>query len=147
LRDVQIADAFKAAFNETSINAADTNSRVRPVFEWQYTGFWIDALNFISTTYGAQHPVNYYLYGGGGGWYATNSAGGFTDVSFVNPAFASGLAGWSAQGSAGVATNGSPLGNPTAPPLFSAIAISGGASESGNTVTITTATPHSFVAG
>ena len=39
------------------------------------------------------------------------------------------------------------MGNPNAPPLFSAIAITNGATESGNTVTITTTTPHNFVVG
>ena len=147
LRDVQISNAFKTAFGETNVNAVDTNSRVRPVFEWQYGGGWTGALGFISSTYGAQHPVNYYLYGGGGGWYADNNAGGFSDVSFANPAFADGLTGWSSSGSAGVVANGSTMGNPNAPPLFSAIAVTNGATESGNTVTITTTTPHNFVVG
>ena len=39
------------------------------------------------------------------------------------------------------------MGNPNAPPLFSAIAITNGATESGNTVTITTTTPLYFAAG
>src|SRR5271157_440592 len=147
LRDVQISNAFKTAFGETNINAADTDSRVRPVFEWQYGGGWSGALNFISGVYGSQHPVSYFLYGGGGGWYADNSVGGFSDVSFVNPAFADGLTGWSSSGSAGVVANGSSMGNPDAPPPFSPIAITDGATESGNTVTITTTTPHNFVVG
>src|SRR5271157_3210227 len=147
LREVQISNAFKTAFGETNINAADTDSRVRPVFEWQYGGCWSGALNFISGVYGSQHPVSYYLYGGGGGWYADNSVGGFSDVSFVNPAFADGLTGWSSSGSAGVVANGSSMGNPDAPPLFSPIAITDGATELGNTVTITTTTPHNFVVG
>ena len=147
LRDVQISNAFKIAFGESNVNAADTDSRVRPVFEWQYGGNWSGALAFISGTYGAQHPVNYYLYGGGGGWYADNAVGGFSDVSFANPAFANGLNGWSSNGSAGVVTNGSGMGNPNGPPLFSAIAITNGATESGNTVTITTTAPQNFVAG
>ena len=147
LRDVQISNAFKVAFGETNINAVDTDSRVRPVFEWQYGGDWSGALNFISATYGANHPVSYYLYGSGGGWYVGNTAGGFSDVSFANPAFSDGLTGWTSSGSAGVVTNGSAMGNPPAPPLFSAIAVTNGATESGNTVTITTTEPHSFVIG
>ena len=94
--------------------------------------------------YGSQHPVSYYLYGGGGGWYADNTAGGFSDVSFTNPAFAAGLTGWSSSGSAGVVANGSAMGNPNAPPLFSAIAVTNGATESGNTVTITTSGAAQF---
>ncbi len=147
LRVVQISEAFKTAFGETDVNAVDTDSRVRPVFEWQTSGIWSGALGFISDMYGAQHPVDYYLYGGGGDWYADNTVGGFSDVSFANPAFANGLTGWSSSGSAGVVANGYSMGNPNAPPLFSAIAVSDGATESGNTVTITTTTPHNFVAG
>ena len=147
IRDVQISNAFKTAFGETAVNAVDPDSRVRPVFEWQYGGNWTGALGLISSVYGAQHPVNYYLYGGGGGWYSPDGNNGFTDVSFTNPAFANGLTGWTATGSAGVAANGSAMGNPNAPPLFSAIAITDGATESGNRVTITTAQPHNFVTG
>ncbi|MBV8607173.1 MAG: hypothetical protein JO034_06895 [Singulisphaera sp.] len=47
LRDVQISNAFKTAFGETNVNAVDTDSRVRPVFEWQYGGNWSGALDFI----------------------------------------------------------------------------------------------------
>ena len=56
LRDVQISNAFKAAFGETDVNAVATNSRVRPVFEWQYGGNWAGALGLINDVYGAQHP-------------------------------------------------------------------------------------------
>jgi hypothetical protein len=68
-------------------------------------------------------------------------------VSFANPAFANGLTGWTSSGSAGVAANGSSLGNPNAPPLFAAITVTNGATESGNTVTITTSAPHYFGVG
>ena len=147
LRDVQTSNAFKTAFGETGVDAVDTDSRVRPVFEWQYGGSYSDTLAFINSVYGAQHPVSYYLYGGGANWYDGDSAGGFSDVSFVNPAFANGLTGWSSSGSAGVVANGSSMGNPPGPRLFSAIAITNGATESGNTVTITTTAPLYFVAG
>ena len=147
LRDEQISAAFKTAFGEDDISAVATSSRVRPVFEWQSGGGWDGALAFINTVYGAQHPVSYYLYGGGGAWYSSSTNGGFSDVSFVNPAFASGLNGWVSSGTAGVAANGSSLSNPNAPPLFSAIAISNGATESGNTVTITTTTQQYFAVG
>ena len=57
LRDVQISNAFKTAFGETRVNAVDTDSRVRPVFEWQYGGYYRDALNFIVLPlHGAQSP-------------------------------------------------------------------------------------------
>jgi hypothetical protein len=146
LRLVQISTAFKTSFGELSVNAVDTVSRVRPVFEWQYGGSWSNALKFIDTTHGAQHPMGYYLYAGGGGWYADDSVGGFTDVSFVNGSF-SGLTGWTTTGSAGVVSNGSAMGNPNAPPLFSSIATTNGATESGTLVTITTNIPHNFVVG
>ncbi|MGP0070292.1 MAG: PA14 domain-containing protein [Isosphaeraceae bacterium] len=147
LRDVQISEAFKAAFGETNVNAVESDSRVRPVYEWQYGGDWSGGLGFINSVYGSQHPVSYYLYGGGGGWYDSNDSDGFGDVSFANPSFVNGLVGWTASGSAGVVANGSSMGNPNAPPLFSAIAITNGATESGNTVTITTTEPHNFVVG
>ena len=44
---MQISDAFKATFGETEIAAADTNSRVRPVYEWQCGGNWSGGLGFI----------------------------------------------------------------------------------------------------
>jgi len=147
LRDVQISSAFKTPFGETNINAADTNSRVRPVFEWQYGGGWSGALNFISGVYGSQHPVSYYLYGGGGAWYADNSVGGYSDASFANSCFANGLTGWSQTGSAGVVTNGNAMGNPNAEPLLAVIANTNGATETGTTVTITTTVPHFFTLG
>jgi hypothetical protein len=147
LRDVQISNAFKTAFGETNINAVDTASRVRPVFEWQFGGGWDGALDFIDKTFGSHHPVKYYLYGGGGTFYVDNLDYGFSDVSFANPYFSNGLTDWTASGNAGVAVNGSSLGNPNAPPLFSAIAVNNGATESGNTVTITTSAPHNFVVG
>ena len=147
LRDVQISQAFKTAFGEDDISAVAVDSRVRPLLEWQTGGGGAGGLGFISAIYGSQHPVNYYLYGGGGGWYDNDGENGFSDVSFVNPAFADGLTGWSSTGSTGVAANGSSMGNPDAPPLFSAIAITDGAAESGNTVTITTTAPHYFSAG
>ena len=89
--------------------------------EWQYGGQWAAAVYFINIAYGAEHPVRYYLYGGGGGWYSENTANGFSDVGFANAAFAAGLAGWSNSGDAGVVANasrtpaatGEALGTPT----------------------------------
>ena len=117
------------------------------MYEYQSAGNWSGGLGFIDAAYGAEHPVNYYLYGAGGNWYAGNQSGGFSDVNLADPAFSSGLDGWSSSGSAGVVTNGSSLGNPDAPPAFSAIAVTGGATESGNLVTITTTSPHDFAPG
>jgi hypothetical protein len=147
LRLVQIATAFKKAFGETNLNAVDASSRIRPLFEWQYGGMWAGALDFIDTVYAGSHPVNYYLYGGGGAWYADSVVGGFTDVTFQDGYFASGLAQWTSIGTTGLAANGSDLGTPDAPPLFAPIAVSNGAIESDSTVTITTTVPHNLVAG
>ena len=147
LRLVQISTMFKSAFGENAINATDPDSRVRPLFEWQCGGGWSDGLTFIADVYGAQHPVDYYLYGGGGTWYSSVDNYGFSDVSFVNPSFANGMAGWTTTGAAGVVANGSSLGNFTAPPLFAAISVDAGATESGNTVTITTTTTQCFLVG
>ena len=147
LRDVQISNAFKTVFGESNVVAAANNSRIRPVYQWQTGGNGTGGLGFIAGTFGAVHPVDYYLYGGGGALYVQNTVGGFSDVGFANPGFANGLTGWSSSGSAGVAANGSSMGNPDAPPLFSAIAVSNGATESGNTVTITTTATHYFKVG
>lgn len=147
LRLVQISNAFKKAFGETKIKAIDDNSRVRPLFEWQYGGSWSDAINFINSTFGPTNPVNYYLYGAGGGWYADQQVPGFSEVSFTNPSFADDVNGWTPSGDAGVVSNGDAKGNPNAPPLFAAILVTNGATQSGNDVTISTTTPHGFTAG
>jgi PA14 domain len=145
LRQVQTKAAFATAFGETSLYSIDPEARGRPVYEWFYGGTTSGGLNFIDATFSGSHPVNYYLYGGGAGWYAATgfSISGFTDVAFTNPGFATGLTGWSHTGSAGVVANGDPQGNPDAPPLFSPVTIHG-ATQSGTTVTLTTATPHAF---
>ena len=125
LRLGQISTAFKTAFSETGINADATASRVRPLFEWQYGGGWSGELSEIKSIFGSQHPVGYYLYGGGGGWYSDDTYGGFNDTVFTNGNFATptvsgyqaGPTGssWTFNGSAGIAANGSSLGNLTAP--------------------------------
>ena len=126
LRDVQIAMPLSWPLGRPASTLLTRIAGCGPC-ERQYGGNWSNALNFISSVYGSQHPVSYYLYGAGGGWYADDPEDGFSDVSFANPAFADGLTGWSSDGSAGVVANGSSMGNPQAPPLFSAIAITNGA--------------------
>jgi hypothetical protein len=147
LRLVQISTVFKAAFGETGISATDPNARIRPLYEWQYGGAWSQGLPFIRAVYGSQHPVNYYLYGGGGGWYAGAEVRGFSEVQLNNPYFRDGLSGWTVIGTAGTVLSGDASQPPTAPPTFSALSLNGGASESGNTVTLQTVATHSFEVG
>ena len=150
LRLEQISTAFKTAFGETGINATAAASRVRPVFEWQYGGSWSGELNAMQALFPSQ-PVDYYLYGGGGGWYSDDTDSGFNDANFANCNFAtptvSGYqadpagAGWtfnngSISGStAGIAANGSSLGNPTAPTEGPPITVGGDNSAGGSTQT------------
>lgn len=147
LRTVQISEAFKSAFGETSMDAVAVDSRVRPLVLWQSSGNRSDALKFINGAYGDRRPVSYYIYGGGGAWYADSPAAGFSDVGFENPSFIDGLSGWTATGPAGPVANGSALGNPDAPPHFVPVVLAGGAVQSGDTVTITTTTKHGFSVG
>ncbi len=83
-------------------------------------------LNEMQAMFGSQHPVDYYLWGGGGGWYVDDqSATGFDDTEFANCNFAASVvsgyqqnpadSSWTFNGTAGIAANGSSLGNPTAP--------------------------------
>ena len=124
LRLEQISTAFKTALGETGVYASATSSRVRPVFEWQYGGSWSGELGEMQAMF-PSHPVDYYLYGGGGGWYVDDTVGGFDDAVFANGNFATPVvsssqqnpagASWTFTGAAGIAANGSSLGNPTAP--------------------------------
>ncbi len=126
LRLEQISTAFKAVLGDTGVNANATASRVRPLLEWQYGGSWSGELSEMQAMFGSQHPVDYYLYGGGGGWYVDdNTATGFDDTEFANCDFTAPVvsgyqqapagASWTFNGTAGMAANGSSLGNPTAP--------------------------------
>ena len=77
-RTRRISDLFRAVWSDSGMM-----SRVRPVFEWQYGNANNTAavgLTFLENYYGnadgKQHvPIarsaNYYLWGGGGGWYVT----------------------------------------------------------------------------
>jgi hypothetical protein len=126
LRTVQISNDFRAVWGNASMI-----STIRPVFEFQYNDLNNtagDALGFISDYFdnadGTQHvaspePVNYYLYGAGGGWYNsvnndTNSTGAVTipNNSFETPALSSASseadptgASWTFSGTAGIASN------------------------------------------
>ena len=93
-RIMQVSTLFRAVWGD-----ADMMTRVRPVFEWQYGNMNETAavgLDFLDAYYNnadgvkhvaTPHPVNYFLYGGGGGWYVNpNHEGLSTDAAI----FASG---------------------------------------------------------
>ena len=75
-RIAQISTLFRGVFGDEAMM-----TRVRPVFEWQYGNMNETAavgLDFLDDYYNnadgvkhvaTPHPVNYFLYGGGGGWY------------------------------------------------------------------------------
>jgi len=75
-RTVQISDLFRGIWGDTGMM-----SRIRPVFEWQYGDTNMTAavgLGFLEDWYDnadgqpnvpVPHPAQYYLWGGGAGWY------------------------------------------------------------------------------
>lgn len=129
-RTVQISNLFRAVVGSAAMMAA-----IRPVYEWQYGNInntASAAMNFLNDYYnnadGYHHVANphapsYYLWGAGGGAYGGvgNSSGSgdviVPDNNFATPAVSgyatdpSGAA-WGFSGSAGIAANGSALGNP-----------------------------------
>jgi hypothetical protein len=145
-RTVAISNIFRSVFG-----SGQMTTRVRPVLEWQY-GNANDtagqALNFINNDYNnadgryhvsTPHPVSYYIWGGGGGWYfGVNNASGQGDVSVADASFESPVvtgyqadpAGtpWSFGGSAGIVANGSRLNGPPAPDGTQAAYIQGSGS-------------------
>jgi hypothetical protein len=129
-RTVQTSDIFRGVFGDAAMM-----SEIRPVYEWQYNNLnntAAIALEFINNYYnngdGIQHvadphPVNYFLWGGGGGWYGKlSNVNGTGDVTVANASFAAPVvsgfkpdpsgATWAFSGTAGIAANGSSLGNP-----------------------------------
>jgi len=93
-RIMEISNLFRAVWGD-----AGMMTRVRPVFEWQYGNMNETAavgLNFLDDFYNnadgvkhvAQpHPVNYFLWGGGGGWYVAPNHEGLSTTAAI---FASG---------------------------------------------------------
>jgi len=77
-RTKEISDLFRAVWGDAAMM-----TRVRPVFEWQYgnaQGGARNGLGFLEAYWGNgdgqphvanPYPVNHYLWGGGGAWYAT----------------------------------------------------------------------------
>jgi hypothetical protein len=121
LRTVQISDIFRSIWGDANMGA-----RVRPLYEWQYGNYNATAstpLKFVNdyfnngdglTHVATPHPVNYYIWGGGGASYygAVNSYGvtdQLTNSSFESPVVASGYqatpdgAVWTFTGNAGIA--------------------------------------------
>ena len=76
----EISDLFRAVWGDAAMM-----TRIRPVFEWQYgnaQGGAENGLGFLEAYWGnadgrshvaTPYPVNHYLWGGGGAWYATLS--------------------------------------------------------------------------
>jgi PA14 domain len=77
-RTVQISDLFRSVWGDGGMM-----TRIRPVFEWQYGDTNMTAavgLGFLEAWYDnadgqphvpVPHPAQYYLWGGGAGWYIT----------------------------------------------------------------------------
>ncbi|MDB5360648.1 MAG: Fibronectin type domain protein [Rhodospirillales bacterium] len=89
-RTRRISDLFRAVWSDSGMM-----SRVRPVFEWQYANSNNTAavgLTFLENYYGnadgGQHvsiarPANYYLWGGGAGWYVTSKSPAAASVEAI----------------------------------------------------------------
>ena len=95
-RTKEISDLFRAVWGDAAMM-----TRIRPVLEWQYgnaQGGAENGLGFLEAYWGnadglshaaTPYPVGHFLWGGGGGWYATLSD---TSPPTVAGMFASGLA-------------------------------------------------------
>ncbi|HEV2674929.1 MAG TPA: PA14 domain-containing protein [Aliidongia sp.] len=93
-RIMEVSNLFRAVWGDAAMM-----TQIRPVFEWQYGNMnqtAAVALDFLDGYYNnadgvkhvAQpHPVNYFLYGGGGGWYVAPVHEGLTTAAAI---FASG---------------------------------------------------------
>ena len=89
-RTAQISNLFRAVWGN-----ANMMYRIRPVFEWQYANSNNTAaigLSFLENYYdnadgiahvAAPEPANYYLWGGGAGWYVTPSSPSAGSVSAI----------------------------------------------------------------
>ncbi|GGE99153.1 hypothetical protein GCM10011611_00860 [Aliidongia dinghuensis] len=89
-RTVRISSLFRAVWGDGGMM-----TRVRPVFEWQYGNANNTAaigLTYLENYYdnadgvahvASPHPANYYLWGGGAGWYQTSTAASGSTVSAI----------------------------------------------------------------
>ncbi|MDB5360389.1 MAG: Fibronectin type domain protein [Rhodospirillales bacterium] len=103
-RTVQISNLFRTTWGDGGMM-----TRVRPVFEWQYANSNNTAaigLTFLENYYGnadgkshvaTPHQANYYLWGGGGGWYVSVKNSG---ASTIGAMYASGETTPSTEGDA-----------------------------------------------
>ena len=101
---VQISSLFRAVWGSSAMMA-----KIRPVFEWQYANSNNTAaigLTYLENYYdnadgvahvAAPHPANYYLWGGGAGWYQSANSAGAASVSAI---YASGETNPSTEGDA-----------------------------------------------
>ncbi len=122
LRTKAASDQFRSVFGDDAMG-----QRIRVLVEWQYGGGWYGedyALRFLNAYYNngdgihvtTPRPVNYYVWGAGGGWYSgTTNEDGAGGVPVVNGSFENGTTGWtfSASGS-GVLANGDSPTHPNA---------------------------------
>ena len=103
-RTVRISSLFRSVWGDTAMM-----NKIRPVFEWQYANSNNTAaigLGYLENYYDnadgvahvqAPHPANYYLWGGGAGWYQSPNSPGATSVSGI---YASGETSPSTEGDA-----------------------------------------------
>ncbi|MGB8841017.1 MAG: PA14 domain-containing protein [Aliidongia sp.] len=89
-RTAQISDLFRGVWGDGGMM-----TRIRPVFEWQYGDTNMTAavgLGFLEAWYDnadgrshvpVPHPAQYYLWGGGAGWYITPKNQGLTSISAI----------------------------------------------------------------
>ncbi|WP_218032105.1 discoidin domain-containing protein [Dictyobacter kobayashii] len=102
LRIKQISDIFRSVFGDSAM-PPNASAHIRPLLEWQYgdaQGTADQPLNFLNNYYnnadGKQHvsnphPVNYFLWGGGGAAYTgVNNANASTIDDMYNSGFGDG---------------------------------------------------------
>jgi hypothetical protein len=89
-RTVQISKLFRTVWGDGNMM-----TRIRPVFEWQYANSNSTAsigLTYLENYYDnadgvthvtAPHPANYYLWGGGAGWYQSPNSAGASSIAAI----------------------------------------------------------------
>jgi hypothetical protein len=98
LRVTQISDLFRSVYGNAAMpNAGNPDAVIRPLYEWQYDNVnqtaqkglaWAES--YFDNADGTQHvttphPLNYYLWGGGGAtYYGADNSEGLTSLSADN---------------------------------------------------------------